>query len=111
MTVPVRPLLAVRSDTSVPTGLGWYEVATADAPFNLARFTVEVGYATPVDSHAVHEIWFVATGTGEMHYADGQVLRIAEGDAVYIEPPKVHQVFNNGEGPLVVHSIYWEGQP
>jgi mannose-6-phosphate isomerase-like protein (cupin superfamily) len=106
-----KPMLGVNSDPSAPAGLGWHEVDIHHAPFKLARFTVEPGYTSPVDSHAVHEVWFVATGAGELRYDGGAlVIRIAEGDALYLEPPRTHQVHNDGHRTLVVHSIYWEGQ-
>lgn len=104
-------VLGLRADTSAPTGLGWHEVELPSAPFKLARFVVEPGYASPLDSHAVHEIWFVASGTGELCYDGDQLVRIAEGNAVYLEPPRTHQVRNDGDSTLVIHSIYWEGQP
>jgi mannose-6-phosphate isomerase-like protein (cupin superfamily) len=109
MSIPTRPLLQSTSDPSVPAGLGWHEVELDGAPFKLARFTVEPGCATPVDSHAVSEVWFVARGVGELRYDGDHVIRIGEGDALFLEPPRTHQVFNDGQDTLVVHSIYWEG--
>jgi quercetin dioxygenase-like cupin family protein len=110
MSVPQRPLLGSTSDPSVPSGLGWHEIDLGGAPFKLARFTVEPGCSTPLDSHAVSEVWFVARGAGELRYDGDQLIRIAEGDAVFLEPPRTHQVFNDGHDTLVVHSIYWAGQ-
>jgi mannose-6-phosphate isomerase-like protein (cupin superfamily) len=110
MSNAMEPVLGLRADASAPTGLGYDEVELHNAPFKLARFVVEPGYASPVDSHAVHEIWFVASGAGELRYDSDQLIRIAEGDAVYLEPPRTHQVCNDGDSTLVIHSIYWEGQ-
>lgn len=110
MSNAMEPLLGMTADASAPAGLGYHEVQVRNAPFKLARFTVEPGYTTPVDTHAVHEIWFVAGGTGELRYDDDRLIRIAEGDAVYLEPPRTHQVHNDGDSTLVIHSMYWAGQ-
>jgi mannose-6-phosphate isomerase-like protein (cupin superfamily) len=109
MSNAMKPVLALTADASAPAGLGYHEVDVHNAPFNLARFVVEPGYVTPVDSHAVHEIWFVASGAGELRYDGDQLIRIAEGDAVYLEPPRTHEVRNDGDSTLVIHSIYWAG--
>ncbi|MCP3804351.1 cupin domain-containing protein [Allokutzneria sp. A3M-2-11 16] len=95
----------VNHDT--PAGLAWDEVTLPAAPFKTAVLRVDPGHTTPVDSHAVHEIWLVVRGTGELTY-DGSPLRLSKDDAVYLEPPKTHEVHNDGTEPLVVHSIWWE---
>jgi mannose-6-phosphate isomerase-like protein (cupin superfamily) len=110
MTTPERPRLASTSDPSVPPGLGWHEVDLVGAPFKLARFTVEPGCSTPLDTHEVSEVWFVARGSGELRYDGDQLVRIGEGDALYLEPPRTHEVHNDGDDTLVVHSIYWPEQ-
>ena len=76
------------------------------APFKMARFTVEPNCASPVDSHAVHEIWMIAQGTGELIY-DGRKVRISAPDLLYFEPPKTHLVRNDGTESLVVFSVWW----
>ena len=76
------------------------------APFKASRFTVETGCISPVDVHAVREIWMVSEGEGELTY-DGRSLRIKAADVVYFEPHKPHQVKNDGAGTLVVYSVWW----
>ena len=91
-------------------GLGWDEVDLRSAgkpPFRVARFTVEPGFCSPVDSHAVHEIWLVLTGTGLLEHV-GATVRIGPGQALYLAPPLTHQVRNDGDEDLVIHSIWWE---
>ena len=94
-------------------GLGWEEldaraVRTAgQPPFRVARFTVEPEFSSPVDSHAVHEIWLVVAGTGLLDHA-GTTARVSAGQALYLEPPLTHQVRNDGDQDLVIHSIWWE---
>lgn len=102
------------SEDELPPGLGWAEVALERsgvpfAPFKAARFSVEPGYASPVDSHAVHEIWIVMAGEGELLY-DNQSMRLQAGDVVYYDPPKTHQVRNDGTEALVMYSIWWQNQ-
>jgi quercetin dioxygenase-like cupin family protein len=77
------------------------------APFNASRFTVEPGCASPVDSHAVHEIWMVAEGCGELIYG-GLSMRLKAADVFYFEPPTPHQVKNDGSQTLVIFSVWWK---
>jgi quercetin dioxygenase-like cupin family protein len=78
------------------------------APFRASRFTVEPSGITPEDSHAVHEIWMIAEGEGVLLY-DHQSLRVRASDVVYFEPPKAHQLKNDGAQTMVVYSIWWKG--
>jgi quercetin dioxygenase-like cupin family protein len=78
------------------------------APFKASRFTVEPNCSSPVDSHAVHEIWMVAEGEGELIY-DNERISISASDIIYLEPPKKHLVRNDGTKPLVIFSIWWNG--
>jgi mannose-6-phosphate isomerase-like protein (cupin superfamily) len=78
------------------------------APFKASRFTVEPSGVTPEDSHDVHEIWMIAEGEGELLY-DHRPLRVRASDVVYFEPPKTHQLRNDGERTMVVYSIWWKG--
>jgi mannose-6-phosphate isomerase-like protein (cupin superfamily) len=110
MTTPEPPRLATTSDPSTPPGLGLHEIGLDGAPFKLARFTVAPGCSTPLDTHQVDEVWLVARGTGELRYDDDHLVRIGEGDAVYLEPPRTHLVVNDGQDTLVIHSIYWPGR-
>lgn len=82
------------------------EAKRMPAPFKVARFTVEPNCTSPVDSHAMHEIWMIAQGTGEVIY-DGQKVRISAPDLLYFEPPKTHLVRNDGTESLVVFSVWW----
>ena len=76
------------------------------APFKASRDTVEPNCITPIDSHEVREIWFIAKGKGELIY-DNRSLRIRSGDVVYFEPNKTHQLRNDGEDMIVFYSIWW----
>lgn len=108
MSSPTAPRLSATSDPTTPAGIGWHVVDLADAPFTLARLTVEPGHATPVDSHAVAEVWVVARGSGELRYDGAEGIRITEGDAVHLTPPRTHQLVNDGPETMVVHSVYWQ---
>ena len=76
------------------------------APFKAARFTVEPGGSSPVDRHAVHEIWYVAAGEGAL-VSDEHSVRLCRGDALYFEPHRSHQVKNDGTEPLEIFSMWW----
>lgn len=76
------------------------------SPFKASRFTVDPDFTSPVDSHAVQEMWMVAQGEGELYY-DDQAIRIHASDVIYLEPPKPHQVKNVGAETLVIYSVWW----
>jgi|GEM_PF-6667144 len=111
MTASKDPLLSSKSDPAAPEGIGWHEVDLAGAPFTLARLIVDPGCATPIDSHAVTEVWIVARGGGELRYDGVEGIRLTEGDAVHLVPPRTHQLINDGHDTLVVHSVFWHGKP
>jgi len=107
------PKLAFLAPEIVDPGMRVYEIdlnpaGTPLAPFKASRFTVEPGCASPVDTHAVHEIWMVAEGEGELVY-DNRSLRLRPGDVCYFEPPKPHEVHNDGTTTLVIFSLWWKG--
>ena len=60
-----------------------------------------------MDSHAVHEMWMVAQGEGELTYDDEASL-LGPLDFIKLEPPKEHQVRNTGTGPLIIFSVWWK---
>ena len=76
------------------------------SPFKASRFTVEPGCTSPLDNHAVREIWMVAEGEGELLY-DGRPLRLKAADVVYFDSHQSHQVTNDGAQTLVVYSVWW----
>jgi mannose-6-phosphate isomerase-like protein (cupin superfamily) len=105
------PQVEYRPGEDTAEGIRVFEISAAaaermSAPFKVARFTVAPNCTSPVDSHAVHEIWMIAEGTGELIY-DGQNVRINASDMLYFEPPKPHEVRNDGTEPLVVFSVWW----
>lgn len=106
-----NPQVDYREGEDTAEGIRVFEITTeaADrigAPFKVARFTVAPNCASTVDSHAVHEIWMIAQGTGELVY-DGQTVRVSAPDMLYFEPPKTHLVKNDGTELLVVFSVWW----
>ena len=112
VTIATGPKLPVREVDDAAPGLEIFEVilnssGTAVAPFKAARFTVEPGCTTPVDSHSMREIWLVTDGSGELIY-DGKMVPIRKSDVVYFEPPKPHQVRSDGPGLLAIFSVWWD---
>ena len=109
---PAPPRLAFAPEYENEPGIYVREIELARvaprAPFNTAQFTVEPGVTSAADSHAVHELWIILAGEGELTY-DGRRLRVRPSDVVYFEPPKPHWVFNDGAEPLAVMSVWWKG--
>jgi quercetin dioxygenase-like cupin family protein len=104
------PNLSLMASEEVGTGV-WanqikLDLANTLAPFSASRFTVQPGCSTSVDSHAVHEIWIVSAGEGQLTY-DDQRSRIGCSDVLYFEPPKPHLVKNDGVETMVIFSIWW----
>lgn len=105
------PKLSFSAPETVGTGIEVHELELAPfgialAPFKANRSTVEPDCSSPVDSHLVREMWFIAQGEGELVY-DNRSVRIRAGDACYFEPLKAHSVRNDGTETLVVFSIWW----
>jgi mannose-6-phosphate isomerase-like protein (cupin superfamily) len=82
-------------------------VGTGVIPFKASYFVVQPGCFSPVDTHAVHEMWMVAQGEGELIY-DGDLSSLRPLDFINLEPPKEHQVRNTGAGPLIIFSVWWK---
>lgn len=79
------------------------------APFKASRFTVEPNSTSAVDSHAVHEIWIIVEGEGDLFY-DNRRVRLCPRDIVYFEPHKSHQVRNDGPCLFVAFSVWWKDE-
>jgi mannose-6-phosphate isomerase-like protein (cupin superfamily) len=76
------------------------------APLNSARFTVEPGSSSPVDSHKVSEVWIVVEGAGELLH-EGRSVRLDAGEAVSFAPWETHQLRNDGERTFVALAFWW----
>jgi mannose-6-phosphate isomerase-like protein (cupin superfamily) len=72
-----------------------------------SRFTVPPGATSEPDQHRVCEMWFIASGQGELRSGD---LRcdVEAGDAVMLPSNAPHQVRCSGSDALEVFSIWWE---
>lgn len=73
---------------------------TDGAPnFAMRHFTVESGGHTPRHSHDYEHEVYVVSGTARVEQ-DGEFQELGSGDVVYIQPGKVHQFTNTGDGPF-----------
>lgn len=69
---------------------------------SLAEATLPVGGATAAHYHPrAEEIYYILQGCGRMEMG-GEIQHVGPGDAVAIPPRVVHQLWNTGEGPLVL---------
>jgi mannose-6-phosphate isomerase-like protein (cupin superfamily) len=67
---------------------------------SLAEATLEPGHATQRHYHGeAEEIYFVLEGEGEMEL-EGDLARVAAGEAIAIPPGAWHQIRNVGTQPL-----------
>jgi len=68
--------------------------------YSLAHAIVQVGQTSAAHSLKTSEVYYILSGTGEMHI-DDETQSVEPGDAVYI-PPKARQyIRNSGIEPLV----------
>jgi len=81
-------------------------VGVVAAPFEMSLFTVESGHSSVPEAHSDAEIWIILRGQGKLTLG-GRVLRVASGDVLKLSPEIQHSVFNDGNGPLLINSIWW----
>lgn len=94
-----------------PSGakLGIVELPMANppaAPFTLAHISVPLGVTTAEDHHEVREVWLIQSGSGLLTL-DGEQARVSEGDHLYFESYRRHQLRNDGAVPVEIVSIWW----
>lgn len=68
--------------------------------YSLAHAVVPVGQTSVPHSLTTSEVYYILSGTGEMHIAD-EVQTVEPGDAVYIPPNARQFIRNSGPEPLV----------
>ena len=72
---------------------------------SVARIVIRPGGSTAAHRHVrTEETYYILSGTAQMEI-DGQVVRIAEGDACFISPGELHQLFNAEDTELVFLAI------
>src|SRR4051812_4270965 len=81
---------------------------TSLPPFKGSRFVVYPGQTSPLDVHQVKECWFIASGKGIIYYADDITMEVNQGDILYFDSNKSHQVLNNYTKDLLIFSIWWQ---
>lgn len=77
------------------------------APFKGSKFIVYPGETSPLDLHEVKECWFVAAGTGVVNYCDETKTSVKQGDVLFFDSKKSHEVYNNGIENLLIFSVWW----
>lgn len=68
--------------------------------YSLAHATVAVGQTSQPHSLKTSEVYYILSGSGEMHI-DDEVQPVEPGDAVYIPPDARQFIYNCGNEPLV----------
>ena len=68
--------------------------------YSLAHATLPVGQTSQSHSLKTSEVYYILSGTGEMHIEDETQL-VEPGDAVYIPPNARRFIHNCGNEPLV----------
>lgn len=68
--------------------------------YSLAHAVVPVGQVSTPHSLSTSEVYYIISGTGEMHI-DDETQVLEPGDAVYIPPNAKQFIRNTGNKPLV----------
>jgi len=104
---------AVHFDSDVARGVtGRVVIGRIDGADNfcMRRFDLAPGGHTPRHAHAwEHEIFF-HSGEGEVFH-DGQWVRVASGDAVFVPGNEEHQIRNAGDSALTFICLVPSGAP
>lgn len=108
--MPANPFVSLPKPESPAEGLSGYvfPMDEREAPFGLIIFNVEPGACTEAHCHEIREYWLVMSGKGKLVY-DSNDYEINEGDLLYFEPQKTHQVINNSNNSLKIVSFDWYG--
>ena len=78
-----------------------------NAPFEGSWCVVGPGEQSGRHSHHEYEIWIAMTGESEI-VCDGERTPFVAGDVVHFTPGSEHQVFNHGNNPFEMYSIWWD---
>lgn len=98
--------------TAVPTGNAavlMHEFALSGRDVGHMRgslFIVAPGGRTEMDCHAVHELWLVVSGSGQLR-CNGELFALTPQTVYCIEPFWQHEAINNGPEPLIAYSVWW----
>lgn len=68
--------------------------------YSLAHATVPAGQTSTPHSLSTSEVYYIISGTGEMHIED-EIQLVEAGDAVYIPPSSRQFIYNCGSTPLI----------
>lgn len=67
--------------------------------FALRHFCVQPGGHTPRHQHNYEHEVYIVEGTATVE-CDGARHRVSAGDVLFVEPNRMHQFVNDGNGPL-----------
>lgn len=71
-----------------------------DLRYSLAHAIVPVGQTSIAHSLKTSEVYYILSGTGEMHIND-DMQWVEPGDAIYIPPNAIQFIHNSGAEPLI----------
>lgn len=105
------PFVNMPNPESPEPGLSGYvfPMTANEAPFGLIIFSVEPGASTEAHCHEIREYWLITTGSGQVIY-ENEEYEVKEGDFLYFEPQKTHQVKNTSKQLMRIVSIDWYGK-
>lgn len=75
-------------------------------PFLCSRFQVDAGAQTSPESHAVSELWFIASGEVTVH-VESETRTASAGDAVHFKPWQRHWAVNTASSTALIFSMWW----
>jgi mannose-6-phosphate isomerase-like protein (cupin superfamily) len=90
----------IAGDSTILRELLHPDKQTLELRYSLAHATLPVGETSQLHSLKTSEVYYILSGTGEMHI-DDQTQIVEPGDAVYIPPNARQFICNCGDEPLV----------
>ena len=73
--------------------------------FCMGQVTIFPGGQVPAHHHEQEEVYYVLDGQGEIEI-DGEVQPIRQGEAVYVEPGRMHNLRNPGKQDMTFIFVY-----
>lgn len=84
-----------------------FKIGNQHPPFEGGKFIVEPLKKSNLDQHKVQECWMVAKREGILFHENNKI-KINEGDFLFYESFKTHQVSNTSKSEnLIIYTVWW----
>ena len=77
-------------------------------PMQIDEIVVKPKCKTPIDQHAVAELWQVLSGEGILTHQGQTTFLLKSGHRFFFHPHETHQIENIKDTDLKILSVYWK---